>query len=212
MKPKSRALGAAVVVLTAATVAACATTTFQSTWKSPEARPVRFTGQKVLAVFVARNESVRRRAEDAMAREISARGGQGVPSYTLLSQDEVRDAEGARKKVEGQGFAGSVVMRVVSNDTEVRYEPGYALWVGPHYRHFWAGYWGWGWGHVWEPGFVRADKVVRVETLVYSFSQDQLVWAGTSQTVNPDRVEGLVSELATAVSKEMKREGLLERT
>ena len=31
---------------------ACATTTFQSTWRSPTARPLRLAGRKVAAVFV----------------------------------------------------------------------------------------------------------------------------------------------------------------
>src|SRR3954471_20295067 len=72
---------------------ACATTTFQSTWKAPDAQPLRLTGQKVAAVFVSRNASVRRRAEDAMAREITSRGARGVPSYTVLSEDRVRDLD-----------------------------------------------------------------------------------------------------------------------
>ncbi|HKC24691.1 MAG TPA: hypothetical protein VKF32_08100 [Thermoanaerobaculia bacterium] len=204
----ARALGLA---LLAGAALACATTTFSNTWRSPDAQRLQFRGQKVLAVFVSSSESVRRRAEDTLAREISARGAEGVPSYTVLSQDEVKDPERAKAKVEPLGFAGSVVMRVVARDTEVTYEPGVVIWGGPHYRRFWGGYWGWGWGHVWEPGYVRADRVVSVETLVYSFKQDELVWAGTSRTVNPDRVEGLVSELAGAIAKQMEKEGLIAR-
>jgi len=188
---------------------ACATTTFRSVWRAPDVQRLDFRGKKVLAVFIARNESVRRRAEDTLAREISARGAQGVPSYTLLSQDEVRDMDRSKSKVESEGFAGSVVMRVVSRDTELSYTPSVSLWVGPHYRHFWGGYWGWGWGHIWEPGYVRADRVVSVETLVYSFTRDELVWAGVSRTTNPDRVEGLVTELAGAVTKQMEKDGLI---
>jgi len=66
---------------------------------------------------------------------------------------------------------------VVGRERQVSYEPG-VVWVGPHYRRFWGGYWGYGWGTVYEPGYLREDKVVSVETLVYSFEQDELVWAG----------------------------------
>src|SRR6266545_4927964 len=79
---------------------ACSTTTFQSTWRSPDARPLRLAGRKVAAVFISKNATFRRRAEDALAREISARGAQGVPAYTVLSDDEVKDQAVAREKFE----------------------------------------------------------------------------------------------------------------
>ncbi len=184
----------------------CATTTFQSTWKSPTARPLRLAGRKVAAVFINRDPALRRRAEDAMAREISARGAQGVPAYTVLSDSEIRDRDAAKARFEQLGFSGSVVMRIVGSETQYTYEP--VFWGAPRYHHFWGGYWGWGWGTVWEPAYLREDKIVKVETLVYSLEQDQLVWAGVSRTFNPSEIEGFISELSAAVSKEMAREGL----
>src|ERR1700693_4555351 len=132
---------------------ACSTTTFESTWRSPEARPLQLEGQKVVGLFLAKSPARRRRAEDAMAREISARGAQGVPAYTVLSDEEVKDQETARAKLEKLGFGGVVVMRVVGRETQYSYEPG-VVWARPYYRHFWGGggYWGWGWGTVWGPG------------------------------------------------------------
>ena len=212
VKRTGRAASLALGVCLVLGAAGCATTSFQSTWRAPDVGRLDFRGKKVLAVFIGRNESVRRRAEDAMVREMAARGAQGVPSYTLLSPDEAKDLEASRAKIEGQGSAGAVAMRIVSRDTEVSYQPGFAMWAGPRYRRFWGGYWGWGWGHVWAPPTVRADEVVSVETLVYSFTRDELVWAGTSRTMNPDRVEGLVSELAAAVSKQMETDGLIGPT
>ena len=43
---------------------ACATTTFTSTWKAPDAQGVDPTGKKVAAVYMSSNESSRRAAED----------------------------------------------------------------------------------------------------------------------------------------------------
>jgi len=189
---------------------ACATTTFQSTWRSPDARPLRLNGRKVAAVFLSKDPALRRRAEDAMARESSARGAQGVPAYTFLSDAEIKDREAAKAKAESLGFAGAVVMRIVGSETQYTYEPS-AVWVGPRYHHFWGGYWGWGWGSVWEPGYLAVDKVVKVETLVYSLEQDQLVWAGVSRTIDPGQIESFIAELATAVSKQMEKDGLFAR-
>jgi hypothetical protein len=101
-------------------------------------------------------------------------------------------------------------MRVVGRETQVTYEPG-VLWARPYYRHFWGGYWVWGWGTVYEPGYLREDKIVRVETLVYSFDRDELVWAGVSRTMDPGRLDEFIGELAQAVSKRMEKDGLLAR-
>jgi len=187
---------------------ACSTTEFVSTWRSPTAQPLRLAGTKVVAVFMSKNESVRRHAEDAMAREISKRGAQGVPSYTVIDERLIRDEKFARSAFERLGFAGSVVMRVVGNQTQVTYTPSY--WTAyPYYGHFWGGYWGWGWGSVYAPGYLATDQVVSVETLIYSLRQDQLVWAGVSRTIDPSNVDSFIEELAGAITDQMKSDGLL---
>jgi len=188
--------------------AACSATTFESTWHSPEARPVRLPGRKVVGVFIALNPAVRHRAEDAMAREISARGAEGIPAYTVLSDEEARDQDASRAKLERMGFAGVVVMRVAGSETRYSAEPT-VVWAQPEYRHLWNGYWKWGWGRVDEPATHAADRIFKVETLVYSLEQNLLIWAGVSRTVDPDRVEGLVRDLARAVTEGMARDGLL---
>jgi hypothetical protein len=187
---------------------ACSTTTFESTWHSPEARPVQLPGRKVVGVFIALNPAVRKRAEDAMAREISARGAEGVPAYSLLSDAEIKDQEASKAKLERLGFAGVVVMRVAGSEVRYAVEPAVA-WTQPEYRHLWNGYWQWGWGRVDEPATHAADRIFKVETLVYSLEQNLLIWAGVSHTVDPDRVEGLVADLARAITEGMARDGLL---
>jgi hypothetical protein len=189
----------------------CATTTFQSTWRSPDAQPLHMAGRKVVAVFVSKDPLLRRRAEDAMAREITARGAEGVPAYTFLSDREIKDRDAAKAKAEALGFAGAAVMRVVGSETVYTHRPAGVIWVGPPYHQFWGGYWGWGWGTVWEPGYLSAERIVKVETLVYSLEQDRLFWAGVSRTFDPGQIESFVAELAVAVSRQMARDGLLTR-
>jgi hypothetical protein len=190
---------------------ACSTTTFESIWRAPDAQPLRLTGQKVVGLFLSKSPATRRKAEDAMAREISARGARGVPAYTVLSDEEVKDQEAAKAKLEKLGFGGAVVMRVVGRETQYSYEPGIA-WARPYYRRFWGGYWRWGWDTVYEPGYLQVDKIVKVETLVYSLVQDQLVWAGVSRTVDPAHIEDFIAELSQAVTKQMEKDGLLKKT
>jgi len=75
-------------ILVAAGLSACATTTFDSSWKAPDAQPMgSLAGQKVVAIAVTKNQATRRSAEDALVSVLNARGVQGVPSYAVLGDD-----------------------------------------------------------------------------------------------------------------------------
>ena len=199
------------LVVTCALVCACATTAFDTTWKSPDAKPLHLRGRTIVAVFVSHDPLLRRLAEDAMAREIGDRGAVGVAAYTFLSDAEVRDVDVARAKAEERGFAAAAVMRIVGSETHyARVRPPHVvIWMHPPYRRFWRDYWGWGWGTVWAPGYLREERLLKVETLLYSLEDDELVWAGVSRTFEPLRVESFVADMAIAVSEQLARDGLI---
>jgi hypothetical protein len=191
-----------------ALAAACASTSFRSTWRNPDAQPVSLAGKKVAAFFIAKNEAARRSAETALARELTARGAQGIPGFTLVPQELTRDEARVRALMEQNGVDGMVMMRVAGRDKQVTVTPGY--WTTtPYYRRGWGGYWGHGWAAVYHPGSMHTDTVVSVETLVFSTRQDLMLWAGMSDTMNPSRADAFAAELAKAVTAEMKKEGLL---
>lgn len=188
---------------------ACASTRFSSSWKAPEAGPMNFQGQKVAALVISPNESTRLGAEGLLARELTARGVEGIPAYNLIPPNESRDKEKAKTLFNAAGVAGVVVMRAAGQQKEYTSTPGY--WSAPYYGSFWGGggYYGYGWGAVYEPGYLRTDTIVNVETLVYDLKADKLLWAGMSETTNPDKVETLIKELVAAAAAEMKKQGLI---
>jgi hypothetical protein len=197
-------VGAAVGLL------ACASTTFNSTWKAPEAGPLNFQGQKVAAVVMSPHESTRLGAEGELARELTRRGVEGIPAYNLIPPNETRDKEKAKALFTAAGIAGVVVMRALGTEKEITSSPGGYYWNAPYYGSFWGtGFYGYGWGAVYDPGYLRTDTIVNVETLVYDLKADKLVWAGKSQSTNPDRVDTLIKELVAGAAAEMKKQGLI---
>ena len=194
----------AVLAATAAvTLAACATTSLQSTWKNPAAAPLNLKGKKVVALVVIDEEALRYAAEDEAAREITAHGGVGVPAYRLLPQAQIRDKERARAIFEQEGVSAVVVLRPVAKEKEISgsfgSSPGYASFWGP-------GFWGGGPG---GDGYLRTDTILIVETLVYSLQQSKLVWASQSRTMNPTQVGSFMRELSKTLGTEMEKQGLL---
>jgi hypothetical protein len=196
------------IVLTAfATLSACASDPFVSTWKAPDATPLELRGEKVAAVVMMEKQASRRAAEDALAREITARGAQGVSMYTILPDAQPQSEAAARAALEQAGVAGVIVMRPVGVEKEVSSTPTYSA---PMYAGYYGGYYGHGWGASWSTGSeIRTDTIVVVETLIYSLKQNKLVWGGQSRTTNPKNVDQLVKKLATAVSSELEKQGLI---
>ena len=149
----------------------------------------------------------RRAAEDAIARELTARGAVGIPMYTVYPNANPSDEPAARAALEAQGFTGLVVFRPVSQEREIVSTPMYR---GPGYSMYWGGYYGYGWGMPWYGGVqIHTNTIVSVETLVYSLRQNMLVWGGQSTATNPSSVDRLVHETAQNVTKELERQGLL---
>ncbi|MGE5198029.1 MAG: hypothetical protein ACM3H9_00220 [Rhodospirillaceae bacterium] len=205
-KATVRILTAGVTVV----LAGCATTTFISSWKAPDAQPMgSLAGQKVVAVVMAKSTAVRRAAEDALATALSEHGALGVQSYSLIPQDVAPDEAKAKAIVEGSGAVAVVVMRPVAKDQEISSAPS-SVYLGPMYGGYWGGYYGYGWGGAWAAApDIRTDTIITVETLVYSLKQNKLVWAGESRTTNPAKVDAFVQELAAGAAKEMQKLGLL---
>ena len=190
-------------------ISACTSTTFVSTWKAPEAQPFQPSGQKVAAAFIGKDEAQRRVAEDTLVAEINARGAQGIATYDLIPSSELENMESVRSLLAGAGVEGVVTMRVI--DEKERISVSYAAprpTFSPYYWQF-TQYWGYGWGRAYAPAEIRTDTILSMETLLYSLDRDALVWAGTSRTVNPSKVDELVIEVAEAASREMTKQGLL---
>jgi hypothetical protein len=198
------------LLVCALALSACASEPFVNSWKAPDAAPLQLQGAKVGAVVMIRNEAARRVAEDALAREISDRGGQGVPGYTLFPDSQPSNEAEAKAAFERAGMQGVVVMRPTSVDKEVVSDP--AAFTPSVYGGYWGGYYGHGWGAAWDApvgGQIRTNTIVTIETLVYSLRQNKLVWAGQSRTTNPQSVNGVIKKLSAATANELGKQGLL---
>lgn len=189
-------------------LAGCATTSFTSIWKAPDAGPLQWKpGDKVVALVVAKQEAIRRSGEANLADALDRGGLQGVPAYSLAIGGELGDEANAKRVIDASGAVAVVVMRPLGKEKEVSATSTY--YRSPYYGGFYGGYYGHGWGGAWGGYEVRTDTYVYIETLVYDLRSNKLVWAGQSKTMNPQDVEGTVNELAKAVGRELRAAGLL---
>lgn len=194
-----------VVMIVALTTVLSAKIDFTSTWKWMDASTVSFAGKKVAALVISQDDSLRVAGEEALVRELTARGLQGVATYRIAPKEELQKAERAKVWFEKANVEGVVAVRPVSADKVSTYTPG--TWINPYYSTFW-GYYGYGWGSVYIPGRTDRETVVVVESTIYSVPRNQLVWAGVSETRNPKDLRQFVEELVKEAVSELQKQGL----
>ena len=199
------AAAAAVAVVAAATAA---DNEFISTWKAPGTGPLNFTGKPVAALVIVDDESLRMSAEEALAREITARGPKGVAANRFIPREELKDKERAKAWFEKAGIQGLVVMRLVGADTEKVYSS--VVWSSGYYGNAWD-YYGYGWASVYPIGKARNELTITVETLLYDLTSAAPLWAAVTRTTDPKDTGTYMKKLAKDVVKRLEKDGLARK-
>ena len=210
----SRTVMAALAAAAVVAAPAYAKTKFKTAWKSPDATQITLgPGDTVLAMVITTRDDSRNGAEAALAQELEKRGVEAVPAYTVIPKSLIQDAERARPYVEKAGCKYALIMRVVSQEKDIKGSgPQYtSVYTGPYYGGLYGGYWGFGWGVAYNAGNIEIDTKVSVETLFYDLRTDKLLWAGMSETVNPSTALKFIKDLVNKVGKEMKKQGLTRK-
>jgi hypothetical protein len=183
-------------------LAACGgpSTTVEQTWTAPTVRS-QIPLQRVVTVFFSDNVTMRRAAEDQLARDLLARGVQATPSYAVLDDAELRNRDAVRSKLLKLGYDGIVTMRIVDRFQELEYMPS-----------TFDGYWGYAYPYFYspgyyDPGYMYTETVVRVETAAYSLRTNQLVWSALTKTVG-DEANKLIDDTSRVIANQLIRRGL----
>lgn len=189
------------VALPLCALLACSTTRIETQWQEPGLAAEQLAFRRMIALAQVDDETTRRAAEDELVRVLAsgsrarARGMQVEPAYRLIPSTELGDVAALRAKVEAAGYDGAVVLRLVSDEARVTYVPGrYEVYWGAAVRY--------------EPGYTDVDRIVRIETSLYSIREGKRLWSGVSRTLNPRDVRELVDDVARAVGAELEEQGL----
>src|SRR5262245_13001918 len=119
--------------------AVAAKATFRTTWKSPDAGNVVYAGKQVVGMVVSNDMSLRISSEEALARELTSKGVQGLAAYKVIPREEIRDKDTVKAWFERTGAAGVVVLRLVDLSKET--SPSVVAWQSmPYYGSFGAYY------------------------------------------------------------------------
>ena len=183
-------------------LAGCQSTSIRSAWFDPG-----YTGgpmNRIDVVGVGTNLANRRVFEDIFAQRLRAAGVEGIPGYTVIS-DDARAAEGPfAAAVEKSGAQGVLMVRLLGVDTKTQV-----------YTTMAPGGFGWGpyggmYGPAWYPVTdVQQYDVANVETSLYDVRTRKLVWAANTETFNPRSVTQETPGFADLIIGQLRARGLV---
>ncbi|HSD61133.1 MAG TPA: hypothetical protein VLC55_09795 [Burkholderiales bacterium] len=212
--PFRNAWRAAAALALAALVAGCATTQIVSQWTDPKfkAGPLK----KVLIFIAAKDDAVRRSAEDEAVRGLTG-VTKGVASYTLYpDQSQLGKANEAaiRSRLEKEGFDGALVVRLQTVDKDTVYVPpqtyGTLAPAGPMPYGSFYGYTGYAYGYVYtSPGYTYQESKYLIEAMVYKVPQGNMIWTATTESVNPDSRAQLSQDVRRALLEDLVKDGII---
>ncbi len=189
-----------------ALLGACQTTSIQSAWFDTSYRAGPFKKMVVIASDGTTADS--RVFEDIFVQKLQAAGIVAVPGYTTVPPDARRSEAPFAAAVAATGADGVIIVRLLRVDTKTQVStmmmPG--PMIGP-----WGGFYGpgfYGGGFYAVPDITQYD-VASVETNVYAVATHTLVWAATTQTVNPKTVAQEAPGYADLIITQLRSRNLL---
>jgi hypothetical protein len=175
-------------------LSACSATHVVTQWQDPATSQIAFT--KLLALVIGGDQALIRIGEEDLCSQVTRVLCKAA--YLAIPDSMRGDIPAVKALVRKEGFDGALVFRVVGERERVTYVP-------PSYGPTFWGYYGY--TRAYDPGYYRADQLVRVETSIYSIAEDKLLWVATTETVNPKDLGTLIDEVSGAVRKELVRRG-----
>jgi hypothetical protein len=203
-------------LLSVALVAGLAMTGFNSTkllftWINPNYSGAQF--KNILVLAINGRASIRAEFEDQLSAAIARPGVQAIPSYSLLPRPNATpiDMNQLRDVVQGQNIDAIVASRLVKYTKTVTDIPGQAYTPYPYYGTFY-GYYAEVYPVVYSPDYLQVDKVAQVETNFYSTAKTdgELIWTGTSDTVNPRTPTKGVDALVKVLIQELQKQKIIQ--
>jgi hypothetical protein len=190
--PRRAALGAVLLF-----VGACATETkTTNVWLNQAL--VSGPPRNVVVFGAQVDPGIRRTLEDGLVASLRERGLHAEPSYAIFP-DQLPPRDQAREQVMQRGFDSILVSRMRGVKDQVSY-------VSDGSAMFWDSYYGpAGWGG----GYVVNDTYVRFETTFWDAKKGDMIWAASTQTVNPTSGKDFVTSLDKELMKRMEDAGLV---
>ncbi|MCW8810822.1 MAG: hypothetical protein OQK64_07685 [Ignavibacteriaceae bacterium] len=197
-----------ILSLTLLLISCSSSNKISNSWKNPDVT-IESAKFQTMAVFaMVKDEQMRRDVEEAIVSQMP--NTIAVPSYKMITKEELADIDAVKQKLKERGMEGALVLSVRNVNQKTSY---YSSGMYPSAYYSFGGYYNYAWNYMYDPYvYSNTNVYVDLEILIYSLKNDQLVWYGESTSVNPKGIQETISELAVSVKNQLVEDGLLDPT
>jgi hypothetical protein len=155
--------------------------------------------------MVARTSYLRKVFEGRFVAELEARGNNAIPSYTIVSLEELPDRELVKSRIHNRGADTVLIARLVDSKTIEAYQPG-TIHAVPTFFY--------GWGTYYEVlfvdyGYTADTQVAYIETNLYDIKTEKLIWSAHSKTERTAGEQQLINTFIDIIIKKLSSDKII---
>jgi hypothetical protein len=192
-----------VLLALAALLAGCQSTTIRSAWFDTD-----FAGpplRKIVVVGSINSTTDGRVFEDVFAEKLRAAGVEGIPGYTVITDDARASDAPFVTAVVKSGAQGLLFVRLLGVDTRTQVSTTMVS-TGMHWG---PGPWGSPSRTLVPVQQVRQYDLATVETKLFDVQTKALIWAATTSTLNPTSVAREAPAFADLIIGQLAVRGII---
>lgn len=193
-------------------------TDISGTWTKPDYKAKKYN--KILVVGISDEIVKRYSVEAAFVKELGKDKIKSTTSNELVDFSKLGMKEEGKidslkitelkKKVDEAGYDGAIVISLLDVQEKTEYVPG-ETYYHPHYYSYYRPYAYRGFYNYYystysvvsRPGYHINKKSIYIETRLYNLKTDEMVWACTSETMDPSNLKEFSKSLARTVVNSM---------
>jgi len=191
----------------------CSTTFVSSHWKDPAlTQPLHFN--RIAALAVHGDGTIRRVAEDEMARQI---GSSAVPAYTIITDEDRQDVDRIKARLQAAGVDGAVSMKLLGTQSQTTYSGGAfagGVQESSSFAHAYSSDLRTHWDihqNDMPVNNPQTSTILIIDTRIYSVSDGKMIWSAIThtETFAPENVRQVVGDIAQSVKAELRNQRLI---
>ncbi len=187
----------------------CSSTKLVTSWTDKDYQGEKL--HKVLVIGMVKDDLMRRHFEDQFVGKLAQDGQEAEASYVYMPNLQDYKEEGKLEAVVQKLGADAVLITTLKDvENRKKYVPPRVDYVPSMYGGYgYYGYYFQSMQPIYTPGYERTDKVVQLETKVFSVKTRKMIWAGATESFNPSSSSKIIDELARLVVSDMKKAGFI---
>jgi hypothetical protein len=178
-----------------------------ASWRDPDYTKGRI--KKIFVLGIAVDEERRKVFENQFVTTFRNAGVAAEASHTLIPGETQPTKELIVATLEGKGFDAVIVTRLIDVDLNYNRSPGGYYALPADYYNSLYGYYGQAYQVIQAPDYVEYKAVYSLETNLYEYASEKLIWTVQSQAVRKESAYDSIRTFTSKVFERLKKDGFV---